>query len=110
MAEFAEATSSGPTHIRALDGVRGIAILLVLLHHFILVPVPLLRISDVWIERTVARMADAAWVGVDLFFVLSGFLITRILLGALGGRSYFRSFYARRALRSSRCTTVFCSS
>ncbi len=100
MAESAEATGSEPTHILALDGVRGIAILLVLLHHFMLAPVPLLwSSSTLWIDRTVGRMADVGWAGVDLFFVLSGFLITRILLGALGGRSYFRSFYARRALR-----------
>ena len=67
-------------HIPALDGVRGIAILLVLFHHFVLVPAPLLFYANGRIDRTVPRLADASWVGVDLFFVLSGFLITRILL------------------------------
>jgi len=70
-----------------LDSLRGIAILLVLLHHFTL-------------GSGGARTAmHLGWIGVDLFFVLSGFLITSILLEAKGGRGYFRRFYARRTLR-----------
>ena len=76
-----------------LDGLRGLAILLVLVHHLV-VMVP--RTSLDWL---VVNGSQLGWCGVDLFFVLSGFLITRILLAARDGTSYFSSFYARRILR-----------
>ena len=60
-------------YLPVLDGVRGLAILLVLVHH-------LLWIEDVPIPRGVKAFGDSLFVGVDLYFVLSGFLITRILL------------------------------
>ncbi len=82
-------------HILALDGLRGVAILLVVACHF----VSNLRITaDGWAWPLVA-FAHAGWAGVDLFFVLSGFLITGILIDARGSNSYFKAFYARRALR-----------
>jgi peptidoglycan/LPS O-acetylase OafA/YrhL len=82
-------------HILALDGLRGIAILLVVACHF----VSNLHITaDGWAWPLVA-FAHAGWAGVDLFFVLSGFLITGILIDARGSDSYFKAFYARRALR-----------
>ena len=82
-------------HILALDGLRGIAILLVVACHF----VSNLRITaDGWASPLVA-FAHAGWAGVDLFFVLSGFLITGILVDARGSSSYFKAFYARRVLR-----------
>jgi peptidoglycan/LPS O-acetylase OafA/YrhL len=90
------------SHIRALDGVRGIAILAVLVYHFLGAGIVLAeqgRSPTLWIDRTVVRVVGTGWAGVDLFFVLSGFLITRILLSAREGHSYFRSFYARRVLR-----------
>jgi peptidoglycan/LPS O-acetylase OafA/YrhL len=77
-------------HIQELDGLRGIAIVLVLLHHFWPHTGPLHRFS---------ALAHLGWIGVDLFFVISGFLITGILLDTLGDRNYYRNFYARRALR-----------
>ena len=83
-------------HLPALDGVRGIAILLVLLHHLTFYGgmQPAVAVDHVFSTITLA-----GWSGVDLFFVLSGFLITGILLDAKGGDSFFRNFYLRRALR-----------
>jgi peptidoglycan/LPS O-acetylase OafA/YrhL len=81
-------------HIPALDGLRGIAVLLVMWLHM-----TILRGEHTWdwLLREGAR--SWGWTGVDLFFVLSGFLITGILYEARGQRGYFRNFYARRVLR-----------
>ena len=82
-------------HLPALDGLRGLAILAVLLLHFAaLTPEPT---SD-W-PRLLWRTLKSGWIGVDLFFVLSGFLITGILVDAKGTPSFFRNFYMRRTLR-----------
>ena len=83
-------------HIPALDGLRGIAILSVMAFHFTWfsgIPV------DTVMMRGWYNVASAGWAGVDLFFVLSGFLITGILYESKGGTGYFRTFYVRRALR-----------
>jgi peptidoglycan/LPS O-acetylase OafA/YrhL len=82
-------------HILALDGLRGIAILLVVFSHF----VSNLHLNAGGWAWPLIAVAHAGWAGVDLFFVLSGFLITGILVDARGSPSYFRAFYARRALR-----------
>lgn len=82
-------------HILALDGLRGVAILLVVACHFVS---NLGITADGWAWPLVA-FAHAGWMGVDIFFVLSGFLITGILVDARGSGSYFKAFYARRALR-----------
>ena len=80
-------------HIPALDGVRGIAVLLVVLFHTT-------HLSDASASgKAVWWLMASGWTGVDLFFVLSGFLITGILLDAKGQRNYFRNFYVRRSLR-----------
>lgn len=83
------------SHIPALDGLRGIAILLVLVNH--LSRGPLLAATER--AKLLVRFGDIGWTGVELFFVLSGFLITGILLDSKGAANYFSSFYARRALR-----------
>lgn len=81
-------------HIPALDGVRGVAILLVMLFHFAL---EIDRHSPFW--DGLRSLFGFGWSGVDLFFVLSGFLITGILLDTKTAENYFLSFYARRFLR-----------
>ncbi len=80
--------------IPALDGLRGIAILLVLLWHgFFGVA------SDSRVVSNLLAVGTLSWSGVDLFFVLSGFLIGGILLDARDSNSYFKTFYIRRAFR-----------
>jgi peptidoglycan/LPS O-acetylase OafA/YrhL len=83
--------------IAGLDGVRGIAILAVMVFHFsAMSQLP----SSTWLDSAVTNVAGAGWAGVDLFFVLSGFLITGILYDAAQSpHNFFRHFYARRALR-----------
>jgi peptidoglycan/LPS O-acetylase OafA/YrhL len=89
----------GPgSHIPALDAVRGVAILLVMVFHFSSYGHGLVA-SPLWIDRLYYAISRAGWIGVDLFFVLSGFLITGILYDAKDGERYFRNFYARRVLR-----------
>ena len=77
-----------PGYIPQFDGLRGLAILLVLIGH-----------SGFLEALPYAGMLEYTRFGVDLFFVLSGFLITGILSDSKGSRHYFRNFYARRALR-----------
>ena len=76
--------------ISELDGLRGIAILLVLVFHFTPRSGPLFFMVHVF---------QLGWTGVDLFFVLSGYLITGILVDTVGHRSYYRNFIVRRCLR-----------
>ncbi len=77
-----------------LDGVRGLAVLMVLLFHFIGGVQPTNTI-----EQIVVRATNYGSYGVELFFVLSGFLITGILYDSRENPRYFRNFYMRRVLR-----------
>jgi len=81
-------------HLPELDGVRGVAICLVLLFHCSSIVPAATPLAKVYV-----KLASVGWIGVDLFFVLSGFLITAILLDTFDNRNYFRGFYTRRILR-----------
>lgn len=87
------------TRLKVLDGLRGISILLVMIFHFT-VPyrAELLKSNNLLVEIYYA-FANSGWIGVDLFFALSGFLITRILLDKRETERYILSFFARRFLR-----------
>ncbi len=80
--------------IVALDGWRGIAILMVLAFHNFGAP-----LSLTYPHNFLVHLLAFGWCGVDLFFVLSGFLIGGILLDHLDSPSYYRTFYLRRACR-----------
>jgi peptidoglycan/LPS O-acetylase OafA/YrhL len=87
-------------HQPELDGIRGIAILAVLLSHSIIsLGAFQIRHPHTVAGGIVVYLLVPGWGGVDLFFALSGFLITGILLRARIRTTYFRSFYARRVLR-----------
>jgi peptidoglycan/LPS O-acetylase OafA/YrhL len=76
--------------IPQLDALRGIAILLVIAHNATL---------HYGTTSYLHPLFDRGWMGVDLFFVLSGFLISGILLDTKESPNYFKNFYARRVLR-----------
>ena len=81
-------------HFRGLDGLRGLAFLMVFAFHY-----AMSSHGGGLLTRGLLRATQGGWMGVDLFFVLSGFLITGILLDTRDGPDYFRNFYARRSLR-----------
>ena len=68
----------------ALDGLRGVACVLVVVYHLF----PFFN-----------QYLFFGWMAMDIFFVLSGFLITDILMKTFGQKNYLRNFYARRLLR-----------
>jgi peptidoglycan/LPS O-acetylase OafA/YrhL len=74
--------------IRQLDAIRGLAVLVVFVHN-----------TDIYPSLHLSLIATNGWMGVDLFFVLSGFLITGILVDTKKTEGYFKNFYARRCLR-----------
>jgi peptidoglycan/LPS O-acetylase OafA/YrhL len=73
-----------------LDGLRAVAVVLVLMHHM----------EDLSLPGALRYLSSLGWIGVDAFFVLSGFLITKILLGCEPGIRSFGLFVLRRTLRT----------
>jgi|SRR5580692_714355 peptidoglycan/LPS O-acetylase OafA/YrhL len=84
--------------IPQLDGLRGLAISLVLIWHFVVLPIANGSRESV-LARVVVHAGLLTWSGVDLFFVLSGFLIGGTLIDAKDSSNYFGTFYVRRAFR-----------
>ena len=74
-------------HVPALDGVRGLAVSLVLCLHIFWSNTD----TPNHFGRILAQITSLGWIGVDLFFVLFGFLITGILFDLLGDRNYFKN-------------------
>lgn len=79
--------------------MRGAALLLVLVFHATVFTMDWPMPSAPMLDQLYHGITSCGWVGVDLFFVLSGFLITRILRHKRTEAKYFRNFYARRSLR-----------
>lgn len=94
--EAKTATNKLPARIPELDGLRGMAILLVLIYHYFVIVV---GVESNTLISHVARRLSLTWSGVDLFFVLSGFLIGGILLDNKESTNYFKVFYIRRTCR-----------
>lgn len=82
-------------HLPALDGIRGLAVLWVIAHN----TTDLLGAPPSGPYHLLALLANPGWVGVQLFFALSGFLVTANLLDTQGATNYYSGFYARRTLR-----------
>ena len=95
-ATYSTKSSHLSDRVPALDGVRGLAILLVMMHHGFASSFTVQTLGEKIFKLAVGSYG---WVGVDLFFVLSGFLITGVLLDAKGRANYFSAFYMRRVLR-----------
>jgi len=82
--------------IPEVDGLRGTAIGIVLIWHYFVVPTVAAPATPLSYALVLGRLT---WSGVDLFFVLSGFLIGGILLDARNSTNYFKIFYTRRFFR-----------
>ena len=82
--------------LRALDGLRGFAILWVLSYHLVALPA---RAASLRGFPALMVFAQHGWIGVNLFFVLSGYLITQVHADQPRDRYYFGNFWIRRFFR-----------
>ena len=83
--------------IPELDGLRGLAILLVVFYHYVFSS--LKPEDDSLPAKFIHAVFPLSWSGVDLFFVLSGFLIGGILMDYRNREHYYKTFYIRRICR-----------
>jgi peptidoglycan/LPS O-acetylase OafA/YrhL len=93
--ELAVRRASSCRRLPELDGIRGLAIIWVMLHNTTNLLPPTLQGPS----HVLAFLVHPGWIGVQLFFALSGFLITGSLLDTQRATNYFSAFYVRRALR-----------
>jgi len=92
--------NKGTSRITQLDGLRGIAILVVVLYHFVGLALQARGVGSLNLpEKVIMYTTLVGWCGVDLFFVLSGFLIGSILLRSRNSDNFFKTFYVRRFFR-----------
>ena len=84
------AEKAAPARIAQLDGLRGIAVALVVMFHYS---------YGIWYLPVIGAIVSRAWVGVDLFFVMSGFLIGGIVIANKNADNLYSVFYFRRFLR-----------
>ena len=83
-------------HVRALDGIRGLAAVAIVMHHALLtLPDAVWPLYVHWTQLITSYF----YLGVDLFFVLSGYLITSLLLLARRSPNFYRNFYWKRVFR-----------
>lgn len=87
---------SNKIRITAIDGLRGVAVSLVLFWHYIVNQIG--ENNDI-ISKNIYKYGSATWSGVDLFFIISGFLITSILLKYRNNKNIILIFYVKRILR-----------
>lgn len=86
-------------HMPELDSIRGIAIIMVVMYHGFFYSTYLHDYHLGNLTKHLVALTQGGWLGVQLFFVLSGFLITGILVDTKPQQNYFKSFYKKRALR-----------
>jgi peptidoglycan/LPS O-acetylase OafA/YrhL len=86
-------TSTSRAFNPGLDGIRGLSLSMIMIFHMTLIQ------PTGGVATVVYHIANSGWISVDLFFVLSSFLITGILLDSKGKPGYFTNFWTRRALR-----------
>ena len=98
LSDHGRSAAASNNRVADLDGIRAIAIWMVMLMHAYYA-FPIIPGAFSFVPKPVMVILGHGWLGVDLFFLLSGFLITGILLGSKSSPHYFRNFYMRRVLR-----------